>query len=86
MTHATTKFRSLSISLPDDLVSKIDATAKKHYKSRSDIIREAVIMRVIPPYTATKAEERAIKKAKEAYARGEFVTLKDIEHEFGMAR
>lgn len=85
MTQAT-KLRSLSISLPEHLVAKIDATAKKHYKSRSDIIREAVIMRVIPPYTATKAEERAIKKAKEAYVRGEFITLKDLEHELGVAR
>jgi len=76
-----TKFRSLSISLPEDLVAKIDATAKKQYKSRSDIIREAVILRVIPAYTPTKAEERAIKEGKEQYARGEFTSWTDLKHE-----
>ncbi|MBM3261164.1 ribbon-helix-helix protein, CopG family [Candidatus Kaiserbacteria bacterium] len=76
-----TKFRSLSISLPEELVTKIDATAKKQYKTRSDIIREGVIMRILPAYTPTKAEERAIKKGKEAYARGEFITWSDVKHE-----
>jgi metal-responsive CopG/Arc/MetJ family transcriptional regulator len=82
----TTKYRSLSISLPAELVAKIDRAAKRNYQNRSDFIRESIVLRVIPPYTATPAEERAIKKGKAAYTRGEFVTLKDIEHEFGMAR
>ena len=81
-----TKFRSLSISLPEELVAKVDATAKKQYKTRSDIIREAVIMRVIPAYTPTKAEERAIKKGKEAYARGEFISWTDLKHELDHPR
>lgn len=80
MAHAT-KFRSLSISLPKDLVSKIDIAAKKQYKTRSDIIREAVILRIIPAYTPTKTEERAIQKSKEQYARGEFISWKDLKYE-----
>ena len=76
-----TKFRSLSISLPAELVARIDSTAKKQYKTRSDIIREAVILRVIPAYTATKAEEKAIRESKAQYARGEFINWRDLKYE-----
>ena len=35
-------YQTFNISLPKDLVSAIDVTAKKEYRNRSDLIREAV--------------------------------------------
>lgn len=81
MQQTATRFRSLSISLPEKLVAKIDTVARKQYKTRSDIIREGAILRVIPTYAPTKAEELAIKKGKDQYARGEFISLSDLKHE-----
>ena len=34
--------QTFNIALPKELVKKIDATAKKEYKNRSEFIREAV--------------------------------------------
>lgn len=34
--------QTLNISLPKDLVNKVDQVAKKEYKNRSELIREAL--------------------------------------------
>lgn len=36
------KTQTLNISLPKDLVSKVDTLAKKEYRSRSELIRESL--------------------------------------------
>jgi metal-responsive CopG/Arc/MetJ family transcriptional regulator len=35
-------YQTFNISLPKDLVSAMDSAAKKEYRNRSDLIREAV--------------------------------------------
>lgn len=34
--------QTLNIALPEDLVKKVDALAKKEYRNRSELIREAL--------------------------------------------
>lgn len=34
--------QTLNISLPKDLIKKVDEVAKKEYKNRSELIREAI--------------------------------------------
>ena len=34
--------RTLNIALPEDLVKKVDELAKKEYRNRSELIREAL--------------------------------------------
>lgn len=75
-----TKYRSLSISLPEEVVRKVDAEAKRRYQSRSDVIRESVLINLMSTYTPTKAENKALDEAQEAYRRGEFVVLEDLEN------
>lgn len=38
--------RTINISLPEDLVKKIDQLAKGEYASRSDFIRETLVRRI----------------------------------------
>lgn len=38
--------QTFNISLPRELVKKVDLTAKKEYKNRSEFIREALLVRL----------------------------------------
>ncbi|HEX7632975.1 MAG TPA: ribbon-helix-helix protein, CopG family [Candidatus Saccharimonadales bacterium] len=38
--------KTINISLPAELVKKIDEAAKSNYASRSDFIRESIVMRL----------------------------------------
>lgn len=52
--------QTLNIALPEELVKKIDAQAKKEYRNRSELIREAVRV-----YIDDKSEWEAIFRAGE---------------------
>jgi len=60
----TTQYQSISISLPREVVQRVDTIASESYKSRSDIIRETLLQRVVPVYTPTQTEEKALAKAR----------------------
>jgi len=77
-----TKYRSLSISLPEEVVKRVDKEAKRRYQSRSDVIRESILINLMPTYTPTKAENKALDEARNAYHAGEFIKLEDLENEF----
>lgn len=38
--------RAINITLPDDLLKKLDKAAKSEYASRSDFIRESIVRRL----------------------------------------
>lgn len=77
--------QTLNIALPKDLVIKVDSVAKEEYRSRSELIREA--LRV---YLKDKDEWREIfeygrKKAKELGIKSE-KQIDDIVYEFRHGR
>jgi predicted transcriptional regulator len=37
------KYTQISLKLPEEVLDKVDSVAKKSYKKRSEIIREAVV-------------------------------------------
>ena len=58
--NSTTQYQPISVSLPRSIIDKIDTIAEESYKSRSDVIREALMARAIPTYELTKDEAKAL--------------------------
>ncbi len=70
----TAQYQSISISLPKEVVRRVDTLADESYKSRSDIIRETLLQRVIPVYTPTSSEESSLSKARENIRTGKITS------------
>jgi len=66
-----TLYKPVSISLPKEVLDRIDIIARESYKSRSDVIREAVIDRAVPTYEPTTEETKALNKARKQINKGE---------------
>lgn len=77
--------QTLNIALPKDLVKKVDEVAKKEYRNRSELIREA--LRV---YLADKDKWEQIFKAGKKAAQAMGITseeqINDIVYEFRHGR
>ncbi len=72
------KYQPVSISLPKDILNKIDIIARESYKSRSDVIREAVIGRAISTYEPTKEENIALAHAQKDINKGNVTSWDDF--------
>jgi predicted transcriptional regulator len=80
--------QTMTISLPPDLVKKVDQVRKAQYRGRSELVREALRLYFdpelaarlarLPVYTPTAAERRAIAKGRAEIARGEYVTIDEL--------
>jgi metal-responsive CopG/Arc/MetJ family transcriptional regulator len=83
--------RTVSVTLPGDLLPEIDEAARRQGRSRSSLVREALIVylsgrrnRTIPLEDAEPDEVEAINRGREEFARGEFIRLVDLQHELGL--
>lgn len=72
------KYQPVSVSLPENIISRVDLIARESYKSRSDIIREAVIGRVVPVYEPTKKEIIALNRARKDIQEGRTTSWDDF--------
>jgi metal-responsive CopG/Arc/MetJ family transcriptional regulator len=90
MSTRTTK--TVTISLPPELVAELDRVREREHRTRSEILREALHRyitvverdRMIPVEDALPEEIEAMHRADEEYARGECVRLDDLQHELGL--
>lgn len=76
----------MTISLPPEILTKVDRARKLEHQTRSEIVREALrahLRKVIPVYMASAGEIAAMKSARAEHARGEYVTLDNLLHELG---
>ena len=81
----------ISVSLPEEMLPEIDAAARREHRSRSEFIREALRhyivagrSRYLPVVDPDPEEREGIRESREAFARGEFVRLEDLQHELGL--
>lgn len=77
---------TMTISLPPEILKKIDAARKREHQTRSEMVREALrshLKKIIPADNATEDEITALQLARGEYARGEYVTLDNLLHELG---
>src|SRR5690348_9742296 len=77
------KRTNMTISLPREMLKKLEATREVEHRSRSALVREALqlyftMSPATPSYTATSAELRAIERGRRAIARGEYLTLDEL--------
>jgi len=58
--------KTFNLSLPEELVDKLDDQAKKDYSSRSDYVRKAVINQIRSEQALDRVLNRANAKGKKA--------------------
>ena len=77
---------TLTIFLPPEMMEQIETVRKAEHRTRSELVREALrtyfaVGRVLPLYTPTPGERRAIARGRREFERGEFVTLAELLHD-----
>ena len=84
--------KTITISLPPQLVAELDRVRERERRTRSEILRDSLRRyitvaergRMIPVEDALPEEIEAMHRADEDYARGECVRLEDLQHELGL--
>ncbi len=84
--------KTVTISLPPQLVAELDRVRECEHRTRSEILCDAVRRyitvaergRMIPVEEALPEEIEAMRRADEEYARGECVRLEDLQRELGV--
>jgi metal-responsive CopG/Arc/MetJ family transcriptional regulator len=90
MTQRTTK--TITVSLPPKMVDELDRVRRNEHRTRSELLREALrsymasagTSRSVPVEDAQQGEIAAMRMAREEYARGETVSLEDLQNELGL--
>jgi predicted transcriptional regulator len=72
--------RTLSVTIPAELYSRLDEKRKEGHYSRSEFVREALRRFMnIPTADATSEEIAVISAGRAEIERGEFVTLDELK-------
>jgi predicted transcriptional regulator len=79
-----------SIKLPAAVIRRVNRPARKQNRNPSDLAAEALqwyfLVREIPEETPTPAELRAIRRGREAFKRGDCITLDELRREEALVR
>ena len=79
-----------SIKLPAAVIRRVNRAARKANRKPSDLAAEALqwylLVREIPEETPTPAELRAIRRGREAFKRGDYITLDELRREETLGR
>ena len=87
---ATDTNKTVTISLPQEELAEFDRVSERQHLSRADALREALrwyveaMRRLAPAEEATPDEVEAIGQAREEFARGETISLEDLQRELGL--
>jgi len=83
--------RTISVSVPEEMLPDLDKAARRERCSRPQLIRELLrrylsvsLDRMIPLADAKTDEIEAIRRGREELARGDWVRLEDLQHELGL--
>ena len=82
--------RENSIKLPAAVVRLVTRAARSENRNPSELAAEALqwyfLVREIPEETPTAAELRAIRRGREAFKRGDYITLDELRREDALVR
>ena len=85
MENTMPKTAKVTISLPEELLAKADATGKREHRTRSELMCEALrhYLRIttLTVEGPTDEERTAIEAGRAEHARGETVTHDELTHE-----
>ena len=76
--------KAMTVSLPPTMVDEFEKVRKAENRTCSELVREALHLYFstrAPEAVATKAELAAIRRGREAYARGDYVSLEELLHD-----
>ena len=73
----------MTVSLPREMLKKLEVTRGVEHRTRSALVREALqlyftMSPATPTYSPTPTEARAIERGRRAIARGEYLTLDEL--------
>ncbi|MCH7978461.1 MAG: ribbon-helix-helix protein, CopG family [Acidobacteria bacterium] len=77
---------TITVSLPPEIAEEFEQVRKAENRSRSEMIREALrtyftFLHRFPEVRPTKSELTAIRRGRQAYARGEYAPLEHVFHD-----
>ena len=83
---------TITLSLPPNLVEALDRMRHRRHRSRSELVEDALARylrlaeqsEAIPLEAALPEEVEAMRRAEEEHARGETVSLEDLQRELGL--
>jgi predicted transcriptional regulator len=79
-----------SIKLPAAVVRRVNRAARRENRNPSDLAAEALQwffqVREIPEETPTLAELQAIRRGREAFKRGDYITLDELREKEAVVR
>ena len=78
--------RIMSISLPPAMEKQVEKIRKEEHRTRSELVREALRQYILNRYPAegmTRREAKIFSAGREAFKRGDFVTLDELENDLG---
>ncbi len=81
--------QAMSISLPPEMIAKVERVREAEHRTRSELVREALrtyFDRRIPEEPLARAELAAVRRGRAAYAAGDYVTYGQLLHELGAPR
>ncbi len=81
--------QTMTISLPPEMIRKVERVRKAEHRTRSELIREALrayFANRYPVVEASREELRALRRGREAYRQGRYVTLEELLHAMGPSR
>lgn len=87
---ATGTKKTVTISLPQEELAEFDRVSERQHLSRGEAMREALrwyveaMHRLPPAEDAAPDEIGAIAQAREEFARGETISLEDLQRELGL--
>jgi len=75
--------QTMTVSLPPQMITEVERVRKAEHRTRSELVREALrayfnARRILPTYTPTPEELRAIEKGRAAIRRGQHYTLDEF--------
>ena len=83
--------QTMTVSLPPDMIKQFERVRRAESRTRSELVREALryyfsmVLR-FPAVKPSKAELAAIRRGREAFARGEYVTLDELKNDLESRR
>ena len=77
---------TITISLPPEIAEEFEQVRKTENRSRPEMIREALrtyftFLHRFPEVRPTKSELAAIRRGRQAYARGDYAPLEQVSHD-----
>lgn len=75
--------RTMTISLPEEMISDVERVRKIERRTRSELVREALrnyLAKRFPAVEATPREMAAIRRGRTEIDAGEYVTLDQLLH------